>query len=454
MLFQLPVFFVFLTVFTVILILCPPKLKFPFVFFASLVFYAWWYPPYTFFLLIQVVLAWFCVQMITKHPARLSFTIVVVLLPLIFFKYTDFLLTALESLTHLEFPRLNLILPLGISFVTFTIISLLVDVSRASNPPAYRFNHIAVYITFFPHLIAGPILRARQMIPQLKELHFCQTNILSSLALFAVGISKKVLIADPIGHYVDSVYASSSPVGGWEAWLGAFGFTIQIYCDFSAYSDMAIALAALFGIQFPENFQSPYISSSMTEIWRRWHMTLSFWLRDYLFVPLHARLRIYSRHLSLIITMAIAGLWHGANWTFVFWGLLNGLIMTVENVTGYAVYATQQRKYKRYLCVGLTFFLWLILLIFFRAPDLNSAIDILVGMSGTRGWGPWPFKGTLTFFLCLFVLIVHPYDQVNKIRALSLQIPSMLLMPILIMVILGCSILALGRPQSFYYFDF
>lgn len=454
MLFQLPSFFAFLIAFVVLLSICPDKLRFPYLLAASLFFYSWWYPPYTLLLLGLVGLTWISCRLVERNRALLPLLVLVALSPLAVFKYTDFFLSSAQAVTGIVLPRLDWALPLGISFVTFTIVSLLVDTSRRTDTGSPGFMQIAVYITFFPHLIAGPILRAREMIPQLERIRPDWAALAPNLALFALGMLKKVLVADPIGSFVDHAYGSAGTVGGWEALLAVAGFAIQIYCDFSAYSDMAIALAGMFGVRFPENFRSPYLSWSMTELWRRWHMTLSFWLRDYVFIPLHSRLHKHAKHLSIVLTMAVSGIWHGANWTFVLWGILNGLVMAAEGVTGYARFAARQRGLLRAAGIAATFLVWSLAGIIFRAPNLTSAGDILAGAIGLRGWGAWPAQGTLTLALTVAIMALHPFDQVERIRSASGKIPSALIVPVALMAIMGCAMLAAGRPQNFYYFDF
>ena len=454
MLFQLPSFLLFFVVFVGGLSLCPARLRQAYVIAASLFFYAWWYPPFLLVLVGLVFLAWAGARIVERDRGWLPLAVVLALLPLVLFKYADFLLATLEDLTGVRLGHLGWPLPLGISFVTFTVISLIVDITRRRDQPAPTFGETALYITFFPHLIAGPILRPHQMIPQLPQLRFDWSAFAPNLALFAVGMAKKVLVADPIARHVDTSYANASSVGGWEALLAMFGFAIQIYCDFSAYSDMAIALAGMLGIAFPENFRSPYMATSMTELWQRWHMTLSFWLRDYVFRPLHARLHHYSRYAAVVLTMTISGLWHGAAWTFVVWGLALGCIMVAEVASGYSKHARGASGAARWACICVTFLCWAVTASTFRAPDFASAVDIYMGALGARGWGEWP-GGTATILsLAAVVLALHPFDQVPRIRAAAACVPAALSVPILLMVIATCAVIAAGRPESFYYFDF
>ncbi len=454
MLFQLPVFLCFLAVFASLLALCPRRFVLPYVVVASLIFYAWWNPPYVAILLGLMIATWAMARLVWRRPSLLPLTIVIALIPLALFKYTDFLLRTVGALTGREAPQFHWLLPLGISFVTFTIISVLVDTTRNRAHPPPDFMRLSVYITFFPHLIAGPILRMRQVVPQLDGIRIDWPRIAPNLGLFAVGMMKKVLIADQLGGYVDTAYGHVGQLSGAEALLAMLGFSIQIYCDFAAYSDMAIALAGMFGIAFPENFKSPYAASSMGEIWRRWHMTLSFWLRDYVFKPLHRHLHKYSGHLAIMATMMISGLWHGANWTFIIWGTAQGMLMVVDHMSGYARFSARARGPLLWLCIVLTFLEWTVLLVIFRAPSVHIARSMLESALGAHGWQVWPQQGGLILGLSALTLALHTRDQVGTIRAAFARMPIALSLPLSLTIILACTILAAGRPETFYYFDF
>lgn len=454
MLFQLPSFLIFFVVFCGLFFICPQRFRLGYVTAASLVFYGWWYPPYVLLLAGMVIGCWCLLQLVWRDRRRLPVAVIIALCPLLLFKYTNFVLNSVADLIGLAVSHLGWTLPLAVSFVTFTMISYLVDTARAPEKTAPRFWPTAVYLTFFPHLIAGPILRASHILPQLPRLRFDRAAFVPNLALFTAGMLKKVLVADPVGAYVDQAYAAHATLSGWGSVTAIFGFAIQIYCDFAAYSDMAIALAGMLGISFPENFCSPYASASLGEVWRRWHMTLSFWLRDYVFKPLHSRFYKYARQLSIIITMTVSGLWHGAAWTFVLWGLIQGLIMAVENATGFARFANKARGWPHALCVCWTFLLWNFLAVIFRSPNLAVAWDVSFGAFARGGWNIWPVAATGPVITGVILLALHPVDQIAKIRASAAKVPAMLLTPVLIMLIVGCSVVASFHPQNFYYFDF
>lgn len=451
MLFQLPSFFVFLAAFAAGLALCPRRAVLPYVFLASLVFYAWWYPPYTALILGYVLAAWIGGRLVRAHPRLLPAVVVTVLLPLLLFKYTDFVMTTLEEVTGAGLPHLHWGLPLGVSFVTFSVISLLVDTAKHPKRPFPGFGIVAVYVTFFPHLIAGPILRLHKMVPRLSNIRIDRGAFTANAGLFAIGMMKKVLIADPVGLWVDGAIADPGQLGAIESWFVILGFAIQIYCDFSAYSDMAIGLAGMFGVAFPENFHKPYAATSMTEVWQRWHMTLSFWLRDYVYKYLREPL---GRMLAILGTMAVSGLWHGAAWTFVVWGLIHGTIMMLENLTGHADRARQARGLARAVFILVTFGIWALTATFFRAPTLDVAWSVISGGFGARGVGAWPAEALLLGGLILVTLALHPFDTIDRIRSATARVPAVLALPVILVLVAGCAMIAAGRPQAFFYFDF
>lgn len=454
MLFQMPSFFAFFAIFMALLYACPARYVQQYVVAASLLFYSWWYPPYVVLLIALVLMAWGGTRLVQWRAETLPIVVIGALSPLILFKYADFVMGSIADVTGIAMPHLGWMLPLGISFFTFTMISLAVDTARKVETGSLSLLRISVYITVFPHLIAGPILRAHQILPQLDRLKVDWRAFGPNLALFMVGMSKKVLVADPIGTIVDRIYAAGPAAGSAESFLATLGFTIQIYCDFSAYSDMAIALAGMIGLAFPENFRSPYLACSMTEVWVRWHVTLSFWLRDYVFKPLDKRLKNISNHAPALLTMLISGLWHGADWTFVLWGLLNGIYLVIERWTGFVRYAKGRSRVRRTVLILTTFCLFAITNILFRAPNMHSAYTVFSGLWGARGWGTWPSDGTLLLGLSALILLVHPFDRVATIHAAARRIPAALAWPSFLVVIALCSMLAAGRPSTFYYFDF
>lgn len=273
----------------------------------------------------------------SRRPLLLALGIAGNLALLGYFKYAGFLLGTFASLTDSTWPVPSIELPIGISFYTFTQIAFLVDVHRG-EASEYKPLHYALFVTFFPHLIAGPILHHKEMMPQFSRLRtyvFSSGNMSIGLAWFTLGLFKKVVLADNVGHYADVVFdpMETGQMPDMEmAWMGILAYTLQLYFDFSGYSDMAIGLARMIGISFPLNFDSPYKATSIIDFWRRWHITLSRFLRDYLYIPLGGNRRGSARrYLNLFITMLLGGLWHGASWNFVVWGGLHGLGLGINN---------------------------------------------------------------------------------------------------------------------------
>lgn len=366
---------------------------------ASLFFYGWWDPRYVGLLLLSIVFNFVVGRAISKQrergaPGRAKFVliagIVCDLALLFYYKYTDFFISSINHAFHAEFPLLELVLPLGISFFTFTQIAFLVDTYRG-EAKEYDPVHYLFFVTNFPHLIAGPILHHKEIMPQFESPACYRVNwedIAVGLTIFTIGLAKKVLIADEISRYVGPVFDGTSNPHLFLAWGAALAYTLQLYFDFSGYSDMAIGLARMFGIKFPLNFDSPYKAPNIIEFWRRWHMTLSRFLRDYLYIPLggnrHGPMR---RHVNLLATMVLGGLWHGAGWTFVVWGALHGLYLVInhtwQTLRGAASAASTRRP--RFWAWALTFLAVVVSWVFFRAKNLDVAIDMLRGMAGLNG---------------------------------------------------------------------
>ena len=252
---------------------------------------------------------------------------------LVYFKYFNLLYETFANITNTSFNALDIILPAGISFFTFRSISYIVDIYRGEISPAKNFLEYTFFLTFFPPLLAGPVVRAKDMLPQIKQ-NPIATKAMGSEGLFLImcGLVKKMVIADYIsGNFVDRIFENPSLYSGVENLMGTVGFTLQIYCDFSGYSDMAIGLALLLGYRFKDNFRAPFKSQNPTEFWRRWHMSLSFWLRDYVYIPLGGnRKGKLRKHANLMTTMVIGGLWHGASWLYLVWGAYQGLLLSLH----------------------------------------------------------------------------------------------------------------------------
>ncbi len=366
----------------------------------SAFFYAYWKVEYVPLLVLSICLNYGFAEAITRQSRRAAARNILIagvafnLSLLGFFKYTNFLLTLLPHLAGHAVPHLNIILPLAISFFTFTQIGYLVDVYRDQSLH-YRFLDFGVFVVFFPHLIAGPIVRHWEIIPQFadRDLRPSRGDTCLGLALFLIGLCKKVLLADFVAPYIANVYGAaggnSASLTWFDSWLGTLAFALQIYFDFSGYSDMAIGLARLFGMKFPINFNSPYQARSITEFWRRWHITLTRFLREYVYFPLGGNRCPRWRHmLNVMITMLLSGLWHGAGWTFVFWGGLHGIFLIIAHCWGLIVKARGwqlERPWYRFASAVATFLAILVTWVFFKASNFSSALKILSTMAGMRG---------------------------------------------------------------------
>jgi alginate O-acetyltransferase complex protein AlgI len=365
---------------------------------ASLVFYSYWDPRYLPLLLISAVVNFFAGRVLAEwSPENLrwrhlffALSIGFNLVVLGYFKYANFLVANVAAATGLELTIRKIVLPLGISFFTFTQIAFLADTYRglAREP---KFVHYLLFVTYFPHLIAGPILHHKEMMPQFarpETYRFNTANLVTGTVYFIIGLFKKVVLADGVAVYAAPVFDAAAKGQHFlmqDAWGGALAYTFQLYFDFSGYCDMAIGASLMFGIVLPLNFDSPYKSRSITEFWRRWHMTLSRFLRDYLYIPLGGnRKGRVRRYVNLFITMLLGGLWHGAGWTFVIWGGLHGLYLAINHAftTARVRFGFDAPSRVGSAASWLVTFLAVVVgWVFFRADSWDSALRILAGMA-------------------------------------------------------------------------
>jgi alginate O-acetyltransferase complex protein AlgI len=371
------------------------------------------------------------------------------------FKYYGFFVQNVDDALHpsgldLPLPLLTIALPVGVSFFTFQAISYVVDVKRRLVEPAKTID-VAIYLSFFPHLVAGPIVRAREFLPQLASPRDPErVAVGSGIALIALGLVKKLAIADFLARaVVDPVFAVPNAYSGPDLWLAAYAYTAQIYCDFSGYTDMAIGLALLMGYVFPQNFRSPYRATGFQDFWRRWHMTLSRFLRDFLYIPLGGnRKGRWKTYRNLILTMVLGGLWHGAAWTFVLWGLLHGVGLATERALG------GRLKVPGWLRWLVTFHLIVAGWILFRAPSLNVAGDFFSHM-----FKPGAFT-LLTLPVALWIVVVIGLQLLpeNLVERVQVRIESV--RPVLLGAGLAIVIALVGATVSsqgvapFIYFRF
>ncbi len=271
----------------------------------------------------------------TLRKTMVAVNVVVNVGMLVYFKYFNLLIRTFADIASVRFDPFDIILPAGISFFTFRSISYIVDIYRGDIKPCTNFLHYTFFLTFFPPLLAGPVVRAKDMLPQIKD-NKGADRFMTGAGFFLIitGLVKKVVIADYIsGNFVDRIFDNPALYTGFENLMGVYGFALQLYCDFSGYSDMAIGIALLLGFRFKDNFDSPYKSQSPTEFWRRWHISLSSWLRDYLYIPMGgSRTSKLKSHRNLVTTMVLGGLWHGASWMYVIWGAWNGVLLVLHKI--------------------------------------------------------------------------------------------------------------------------
>ena len=360
---------------------------------ASYVFYGWWNPWFVVLMFFATAVNFVCGHIIAGAPdgakrrcRALIASVVISLSTLGFFKYFMF---AQNNLNHmLEFfgadalPVLRITLPVGISFFIFQSLSYSIDVYRRESPPVRSFADFACFVALFPQLIAGPIVRYNTIADQLVTRDHTLNRFSSGVALFIFGFAKKILLANKMGELADPVFAAEAPMF-LDAWFGVVAYAFQIYFDFSAYSDMAIGLGRMFGFEFPKNFNAPYLADSITDFWRRWHISLSTFLRDYLYIPLGGNRKGPRRtYINLTIVMLLGGLWHGASWAFVVWGAYHGLLLAFERWRGKeSLYSRLPRTVR----VGVTFILVLFSWVLFRCPTLDHAVGYFAAMFGLAG---------------------------------------------------------------------
>lgn len=370
---------------------------------ASLFFYGWWNPAYLGLLVFSIIFNYTIGSAISKQihpilsPKLLLIIGVAVNLALIgYFKYENFFASSLNQILGTNIYLNKMLLPLAISFFTFEQIAYLVDVYKGETKENSFLNY-CLFVTFFPRLIAGPIIRHQEVMPQFANrsiYQFNSENLAIGITIFLIGLCKKVLIADNIANFADLVFdtaGSGLSLTFYEAWSGAIIYSFQLYFDFSGYSDMAIGAARIFGIKLPLNFDSPYKAVNIIDFWRRWHITLSNFLRDYLYVPLGGNRHGEGlRSLNIIITMLLGGLWHGAGWTFIIWGGLHGLYLVINHqwrsfrkLLGYNL--KKSYWWTRTLSCFVTFLAVVTAWVFFRAENINVALAIIEAMSGTKG---------------------------------------------------------------------
>lgn len=369
--------------------ICPKKGRNLFLLIVSLVFYAWGEPKYVFLMIFSILVNYIFGRLMDKNRGRqkrmkllLVLSVVIDLGLLSVFKYTDFVITNINAIFGANFDLLNIALPIGISFYTFQAMSYTIDVYRDDVRVQKNLIDFGMYITMFPQLIAGPIVRYADVQDQLAERSVTTADFSEGVMRFVVGLGKKVLLANQMGAVWSDIYALGGDVSALMAWTGAIAYTFQIYFDFSGYSDMAIGLGRMFGFKFPENFRYPYQSVSITDFWRRWHITLSTWFKEYLYIPLGGNRRGLARQaLNLLIVWSLTGFWHGAGWNFVMWGLYYFVILFIEKLFLLKALDKLPKFFRHVYALLLIIIGWVI----FASDDVSVLLPYLGSMFGANG---------------------------------------------------------------------
>ncbi len=461
--------FIFLPVCVLAYVFLPRLVRPVFLLLASLVFYAWGNPAYLIVLAISVVFNYFtglemqaAIDAERDRDARIALLIGVIfnVAVLGFFKYYGFVIGSLNSLFHAQLPIRDLPLPIGISFFTFSVLSYLIDVYRQDVPAQRNFIDFSVYVAFFAKVTSGPIVRYKDMAPQMDGHRPKLNDIGTGTAMFIRGLGKKVLLADSFGMMHSAIAAlDASQTHVLTAWLGCLAFTLQIYFDFGGYSDMAIGVGKMFGFEITKNFDYPYISKSLTEFWRRWHMTLGTWFRDYVYIPLGGNRAGLVRHMrNIMIVWLLTGIWHGAAWTFILWGVYYGLLLLLEK---YVLKGLLERLPAPLVHIYTMFFV-MIGWVFFAAPTVGSAFATLgqmfgVGTAGFAGMTTWYYLKTNLIRLIIGCVMSTPvfYRQYKRFAFAKAPARSYISVAIYVCVFV-CSLAYLinATYQSFLYVQF
>ncbi len=431
-------FIAFFAILTLLLFILPERFKSPLLLAGSYYFYCTWSVNFALLLLGVTALSYFFGLIMERETARkkalLAFAVAVTLLPLFCFKYINFFDSALvDALScfglNLQKTTLVLVLPLGISFYTMRVIAYYADIFGGKIAAEKNFFTYALYVSFFPQIICGPIERPGVLIPQLKAKRaFTHENFANGVKMIIMGFFKKMVIADGLSDYVANVYGAADTSGGLALIFAAFFYSVQIYCDFSGYTDIAIGLSKIWGFNLTQNFRRPYFACSIKEFWGRWHISLSMWLRDYVYIPLGGgRCSSARRAFNVMVTFLVSGLWHGANWTFIFWGALHGACIAAQNL----IFPRGREggplsKYSRIPGIIATFCIVTLAWIFFRADSFAHAFAILEGIFTRTSLSAkdiksaaFPFTHDVTaatefMVMAFFIAVFFAYEAFNE----------------------------------------
>ncbi len=425
--------------------------------FASLVFYGWWNPKYLVLILVSIIVNFSIAKaMADEQRYRKLFLIAGLtfnLLLLGYYKYADFFITNFNVVFDSDFNLINIILPLGISFFTFQQIAYLVD-SYKGIVKEFDFLNYSLFVSFFPQIINGPIVHHKELMPQFLDparAYINFNNIAKGIFVFNMGLAKKIIIADTFGEISNKGYANFEHLSQLQSWITSFAYTVQLYFDFSGYSDMAIGIGLLFNISLPINFWSPHKSESIQQFYRRWHITLSSFLRDYVYIPMGGNKKgEFMTNLNLFLTFLIGGLWHGANWTFVVWGAFNGLALVVHRL-----YQKTKIGMPHIMAVGITFLFVMVIRIFFRANDFSTAAYVLKTMIGIND--PYDkFVLVESFYNAPFwvagIILLFMQNSMQIAERFNPNIKYAVML--ILMAIINLTFINSAVKHEFLYFDF
>jgi len=466
MLFNSIEFILFFPVVTLLYYLTPHKFRWIQLLIASCVFYAAFIPSYIFILFFLILIDYVAGIKIekTRHKKRwLLISIIANIGLLAFFKYFNFFIENANSLTGSHLILLHIALPIGLSFHTFQSISYTIEVYRGNQKAIKHLGYYSLYVMFYPQLVAGPIERPYHLFPQLFATHkFSSQNLYEGLRLMAWGFFKKTVIADRLSGYVDTVFNSHQDYTAANIWIAVFFFSIQIYADFSGYSDIATGAARCMGFDLMINFNRPYESKNIREFWRKWHISLSTWFRDYVYIPLGGnRHGVFKKRISLLLTFILSGLWHGAGWTFVAWGFLHGLFLII-----YDLFSTQFQttKIARPLSLLITFFCTGFAWIFFRAASIDTALSMIahaanpatITLSGITALKSSEFRYGNFSFLIIFLSIIYMLVLERFTNPLLTNLNNKKIADVVFFAatVIGIIFLGIFHKTSFIYFQF
>ena len=440
---------------------------------ASYFFYGWWDYRFCSLLAISTIIDYCCGLQMQRSQAPLRRKLLLAvscfcnLGMLGFFKYFNFFAGSAEGVLRAlgvqpDMPTLNIVLPVGISFYTFQTLSYTIDIYRRQLEPTRNFIDFALFVSFFPQLVAGPIERARRLLPQIQaKRSVTWDHITSGCLLILLGLFRKIAIADGVAPTVNEIFSNPAQSGSLELLIGVYLFSIQIYCDFAGYSDIARGTARLLGIELMENFQHPYFSTNITEFWHRWHISLSTWLRDYLYIPLGGnRNGTLATYRNLLLTMLLGGLWHGASWTFVVWGGLHGVYLTLHKLMLGGLKAVVDNRsptlrqwpmtlVKMFVTLHLVGLAW----IFFRAPDFHTAWVYVSGLAACSSG--WPAHALVLLVVsCLLLLLVDIPQYIYRRHEFALSLWWPVRAAFYVLLILAMFVLRSDGEIPFIYFQF